>query len=210
MTTRILLVDDHPVVREGLAAILASEPDFEVVGQASSGEQGLKLATTTPADVIVVDVRLGRMSGIELCAALRERNSRLRVIVLTSFPNEGVMLEALTAGARAFLVKESDPSILREAVRTVLGGGTFIDPRVAAKLVTLATKGRRAKGPFGLTMQEMRVLELLPRGFTNKEIGRELGVSEQTVKTHLSNAMRKLNVNDRAQAAAVVMREGLG
>jgi DNA-binding NarL/FixJ family response regulator len=206
---KILVVDDHPVVREGIVAILGAEPDFEIVGQVATGEQALAQAARLRPDVVVLDVRLPGMSGTDVCAALSARSPRIRVLMLTSFPSENLILSAFTAGAKGFAVKESEPAMLRLAVRTVASSGTFVDPRTAGKLVTLATKGRRAKGPFGLTLQEMRVLELLPRGLTNREIGRELGVSEQTVKTHLHHAMKKLKANDRAEAAGIVIREGL-
>jgi DNA-binding NarL/FixJ family response regulator len=205
----VLLVDDHAVVREGMTAVLSSEPDIEVVGQAASAEEAMALVRKLTPDVVVLDVRLPGVNGSDAAAAVLRQHSRARVVVITSFPNDRIMLEAFTAGARAFLTKESDPTLLRTAVRTVMSGGTYIDPTVASKLVTLATKGRRTKGPFGLTLQEMRVLEHLPKGLTNREIGRELGISEQTVKTHLQHAMTKLGVHDRSQAAAVAIREGL-
>jgi DNA-binding NarL/FixJ family response regulator len=206
---RILVVDDHPVVREGISAILAAEPDFEVVGQVATGEQAVTHVGRAKPDVVVLDVRLPGMSGVDVCASITTHHPRTRVVMLTSFPSENLILSAFAAGARGFAVKESEPAILRMAVRTVTTGGTFVDPRTAGKLVILATKGRRAKGPFGLTLQEMRVVELLPRGLSNKEIGRELGVSEQTVKTHLHHAMKKLHAADRAEAAAIAVREGL-
>jgi two-component system, NarL family, response regulator DevR len=206
---RILVVDDHPVVREGIVAILAAEPDFEVIGQAANGEQAIREASRSLPDVVVLDVRMPGSTGMEVCTALMSKHPGMRVVILTCFPNENVMLSVFAAGARGFLVKESEPSVLRTAVRQVAVGGTFIDPRIAGKFVALATKGRRAKGPFGLTLQEMRVVELLPRGMSNREIGRELGVSEQTVKTHLHNAMRKLRAKDRTEVAAIAMREGL-
>lgn len=206
---RILVVDDHPVVREGLVSVLSDEPDFAVVGQVGTAEQALTEATRLVPDVAVLDIRLPGMNGTDACAALRQRHPRLRVVALTSFANESTMLAAFASGAKGFAVKESEPGVLREAVRTVMTGGTFVDPRVAGKLVALATKGRRAKGPHGLTLQEMRVADLLPRGLTNREIGRELGISEQTVKTHVRQVMRKLDARDRTQAAALAQREGL-
>jgi DNA-binding NarL/FixJ family response regulator len=149
------------------------------------------------------------MSGTEACERLVATLPGTRVVVLTSFPNEGVMMNAFSAGARGFVLKESESIVLRQAVRTVADGGTYADPRVAAKLVALATKGKRAKGPFDLTLQEMRILEQLPRGLTNQEIGEELGISQHTVKTHLRHAMQKLKAKDRAEAAAIALREGL-
>jgi DNA-binding NarL/FixJ family response regulator len=206
---RILIVDDHPVVREGLIAILGDEPDFAVCGQAGTATEAIAEAARLRPDVIVLDVRLPGATGVEVCAELGERLPGTRVVMLTSFPNDGVMMNAFAAGARGFVLKESDPAVIRQAVRTVSDGATFADPKVAAKLVALAARGRRAKGPFDLTMQEMRVLELLPRGLTNHEIGDRLGIGENTVKTHLRNLMRKLGARDRVQAAAIALREGL-
>lgn len=206
---RILLVDDHPVVREGIAAVLSDEPDFEVVGEVASGEQALAKLEACDPDVVVLDYRLPGMNGTEACEAVLRRRPNARIVILTGFPNEATMLGAFNAGARAFVVKESDSVVLRQAIRTVVSGNTYIDPRAAGRLVQMATKGRRAKGPFGLTVQELRVVALLPKGFSNREIGEHLGVSEQTVKTHLHHALRKLNARDRAEAAAIATREGL-
>ena len=206
---RILVVDDHPVVREGLIAILGHEPDFAVCGEAGDAAEAVAQATRLLPDVVVLDVRLPGATGVEVCADLAGRLPGARVVMLTSFPNHGVVLNAFSAGARGFVLKESEPAVIRQAVRTVADGSTFADPKVAAKLVALATRGRRAKGPFDLTLQEMRVLELLPRGLTNNEIGERLGIGENTVKTHLRNVMRKLNARDRVEAAAIARREGL-
>jgi DNA-binding NarL/FixJ family response regulator len=206
---RVVVVDDHPVVREGLAAVLSDEPDFRIVGQAESGERVISEFERLLPDVVVVDLRLPGISGTETCQALKRMRPSTRVIILTSFPNDGAVMNAFVAGANGFLLKESDPTVLRQAVREVAKGETYVDPRIAAKLVAFASKGRRTKGPFDLTLQEMRVLEKLPRGFTNREIGRELGIAEDTVKTHLSHALRKINAKDRAEAAAFAMREGL-
>lgn len=205
---RILVVDDHPVVREGLIAIL-DEPDLAVCGQAGDGAEALAQAARLRPDVVVLDVRLPGATGLEVCAELTQRIPGAHVVMLTSFPNDGVVMSAFAAGARGFVLKESDPTVIRQAVRTVADGSTFADPKVAGKLVALATRGRRAKGPFDLTLQEMRVLELLPRGLTNHEIGDRLGIGENTVKTHLRNVMRKLGARDRVQAAAIALREGL-
>lgn len=209
MTVRILVVDDHPVVREGVAAVLADDPDFTVVGQLGTAEAALEELARNEPDVLVLDIRLPGMNGTDACELVAQRHPRVKVVALTSFANENTMLAAFTAGAKGFAVKESEPSVLRQAVRTVSAGGIYIDPRIAGKLVMLATKGRRAKGPHGLTLMEMRVADLLPKGMTNREIGRQLGISEQTVKTHLRNLMRKLGARDRTEAAALAQREGL-
>ena len=206
---RILVVDDHPVVREGLIAILGDDPEFAVCGQAGTATEAVAEATRLRPEVVVLDVRLPGATGVEVCADLAVRVPAARVVMLTSFPNDGVMVTAFAAGARGFVLKESEPAVIRQAVRTVSEGGTYADPKVAGKLVALATRGRRAKGPFDLTLQEMRVLELLPRGLTNHEIGDRLGIGENTVKTHLRNVMRKLGARDRVEAAAIALREGL-
>lgn len=206
---RILLVDDHPVVREGLAVILADEPDFNVVGQAGTGEQAVELFDRLQPDLVLIDARLPGMSGIEACSELTRRFPGVRVVIITSFPSEATMVDGFAAGARGLVVKESDAARVRESVRVVASGQTFVDPRVAAKIVALATKGRRVSGPFGLTLQEMRVVELLPRGLTNRAIGRELGISEETVKVHIRSAKRKLGAKHRTEAAAIAQREGL-
>lgn len=196
-------------MREGIAAILSADPDFTVVGQAESGERALAEADRLRPDVVMLDVRLPGMNGNEACAELVRRRPDTRVIVLTSFPSTGALIQAFAAGAKGFVLKESQPAVLRDAVRVVAQGETFTDPRVGAKLVALASRNRRAKGPFGLTIQEMRVVEQLPRGLTNREIGSELGIAEDTVKTHLRHALRKLNARDRVEAAAIALREGL-
>jgi DNA-binding NarL/FixJ family response regulator len=204
-----LIVDDHPIVREGLAAVLSAEPDFTVVGQAESAERALAEVDRLRPDVVLLDIRLPGMSGTEACEELSRRHPNTRVIVLTSFASTGSLVQSFSAGAKGFVLKESQPAVLREAVRVVGNGETFTDPRVGAKLAAMASRNRRAKGPFGLTIQEMRVIELLPRGLTNREIGGELGISEDTVKTHVRHALRKLNARDRVEAAAIALREGL-
>ena len=204
-----MIVDDHPIVREGLAAVLSAEPDFTVVGQAESAERALAEVDRLRPDVVLLDIRLPGMSGTEACEELSRRHPNTRVIVLTSFASTGSLVQSFSAGAKGFVLKESQPAVLREAVRVVGNGETFTDPRVGAKLAAMASRNRRAKGPFGLTIQEMRVIELLPRGLTNREIGGELGISEDTVKTHVRHALRKLNARDRVEAAAIALREGL-
>lgn len=192
-----------------MAAILSADPDFTVVGQAESAERALAEADRLRPDVVMMDIRLPGMTGTEACAEFVRRRPDVKVIVLTSFPSTGALIQAFSAGAKGFVMKESQPAVLRDAVRVVAQGETFTDPRVGAKLVALASRNRRAKGPFGLTIQEMRVVEQLPRGLTNREIGTELGIAEDTVKTHLRHALRKLNARDRVEAAAIALREGL-
>ena len=206
---RVLVVDGQPVVREGLIAILGEDPGIVVCGQAGSATDALAEAIRLRPNVVVLDGRVPGATGVEICADLGTRVPGTHVVMLTSFPNDGVMMNAFAAGARGFVLKESEPRVIRQAVRSAAEGVTFADPKVAGKLVALTSRGRRAKGPFDLTLQEMRVLELLPRGLTNHEIGERLGIGENTVKTHLRNLMRKLNARDRVEAAAIALREGL-
>jgi len=206
---RVLLVDDHPVVREGLATILRADDEIEVVAEAESVEDAVQQLVTHKPDVAVLDYRLPGMSGVDGCAHLLARYPRLRVIVLTSFPNESVMLKAFTAGARGFIAKDSAPHVLRTAVRSVACGGVFVDPSMAGKLIAATIRGRKALGPFGLTRTELRVLELLGEAQPNQAIARELDVSMPTVKTHVQHVLRKLGATDRYDAAVIARREGL-
>lgn len=206
--TRIVVTDDHPVVRQGIADVLSDEPDFVVVAATSSAEELLREAARTEFDVAVVDVQLPGIDGLEACVQLRRRLPRVRVLILTSDATDRTILAAFTSGARGFAVKSSEPYVIRQGVRAIAAGGVFIDPSIAHKVVALATRGR-SKGPFGLTPAEMRVLEMLPLGARNRDIAEELSVSEQTVKTHVRNVLAKLGANDRTHAAAIAVKEGL-
>jgi DNA-binding NarL/FixJ family response regulator len=205
---RVLVVDDHPVVREGVAAILGDDPELQVVGSVATGEDALREAQTLHPDVVLMDARLPGMGGLEACSRLTKLCPRIGVVIMTTAPHEATAWRVFELGARGFVLKESDPSVYRDATHAAAAGERYADPHIAPKLDALSS-GRRAKGPFGLTIQEMRVVELLPLGLTNAEIGKRLGVSEDTVKTHLRNAMRKLSAKDRAEAASIAIREGL-
>ena len=206
---RVLVVDDHPVVRAGVVAILDDEPDFTIIGDCDSAEDALAMVALGRPDVVVMDVRLPGISGIDACSAITERHPSTRVVILTSFPYDGTMVSALACGASGFVLKQADPTTIRTAVRTVAGGGVYADPTLEQKVAALRRQGRRAKGPFGLTLQEMKILERLPRGMSNRDIGSDIGVSESTVKTHLYNAMQKLHAKDRAEEAEIALKDGL-
>ncbi len=205
----VVLADDHPVVREGVATVLCRDESFRIVAEAPTAEIAIKETIRHKPHVLVIDVRLGELDGIDACARVVSEVPTTRVLILTRFAHESVMIRAFSAGAKGFLVKESDPEVLRQAVRVVAEGGTYVDPKVASKLVDVATQGRRAKGPYGLTLMEMRVLEHLPKGLSNREVAGELGVSQETIKTHVQSILRKLQVHDRAEASAIAVREGL-
>jgi DNA-binding NarL/FixJ family response regulator len=204
--TTVLVVDDHPVVREGLSAVLADDPDFRVVGEAANGEEAMMMVERHRPDVVLLDERLPTTSGREVCAAIARRYPTVRVILATTFLDRSSIHSATAAGASGLLLKDSEPSTIRAAVRTVAAGRTFVDERASS---AIASRKGRARGPFGLTPRELEVVELLPRGLTNARIAAELGVSEDTVKTHLKSIRLKLRARDRAEAAAIALREGL-
>lgn len=207
---RVLVVDDHPLMREGLTATLADEPDVEVVGEAGNAEDGLELASSKQPDVVVVDVKLPGRSGVDLIADLRRCWPLQRALAMTGSPTNRVMEEVFDAGADGFVVKTADATVLLGAIRAVADGGTWIDPSVAPRMVAAWSRQRRSQsGPHGLTEREQRVLEQLTRGLTNREIGQELHITPHTVKSHLRNAMRKLGAHDRTEAAAIAIEEGL-
>jgi len=207
---RVLIADDHAVVREGLRGFLALQDDVEVVAEAADGEEAVAAAERLHPDVALVDLVMPRVDGIEAIKRIRAVAPATRVIVLTSFADEDRMLPAVRAGAVGYLLKDVAPQDLVAAVRTVHDGETLLHPAVVRELVREVAGGHReptADNP--LTAREREVLGLIARGRANKAIAFELGVAEKTVKTHVSNILGKLNVTDRTQAALLAVREGL-
>jgi NarL family two-component system response regulator LiaR len=204
---RILVVDDHAVVREGLRAFLELQDGFAVVGEAADGEAAVAEAQRLAPDVVLMDLVMPRLDGIAAMRELRERVPAARVVVLTSFLDEDRLLPALRAGAAGYLLKNVAPDELARAVRLADAGEALIDPAVAARLVD-ALAADRADEP-DLTPRERDVLALLARGYANKRIARELGIAEKTVKTHVSHVLGKLGVADRTGAALYAARLGL-
>jgi DNA-binding NarL/FixJ family response regulator len=206
---RVLLVDDHAVVREGLRAFLELQEGIEVAGEAADGEEAVAVATSLRPDVILMDLVMPRLDGVAAMRSLRESVPDARVIVLTSFLDDDKLLPALRSGAAGYLLKNAAPQELVRAVRAAHAGEALLDPVVAARLVeTLAADGD--EDPLDrLTPREREVLVLIGRGFPNKRIARELDVSEKTVKTHVGHVLAKLGVTDRTQAAVFAVRAGL-
>jgi two-component system, NarL family, response regulator LiaR len=206
---RVLVVDDHSVVREGLRAFLALQDGIEVAGEAADGEEALEAAARLRPDVILMDLVMPRLDGVAAMRALRESLPAARVIVLTSFLDDDKLLPALRAGAAGYLLKNAQPQELARAVRAAHAGEALLDPVVAARLVeTLASDG--GEEPLDrLTPREREVLVLIGRGFPNKRIATELGLAEKTVKTHVGHVLAKLGVDDRTQAAVLAVRAGL-
>jgi two-component system, NarL family, response regulator LiaR len=207
----ILVVDDHAVVREGLRAFLGLQDGFEIVGEAADGDEALEQAERLDPDVILMDLVMPVRDGVSAMQALRQRASRSRVIVLTSFLEDDRLLPALEAGAAGYLLKNSQPAELARAVRAAHAGEAIIDPTVAARLVhALSERPAAGAGALdGLTARERDVLALIAHGRSNKRIALELGISEKTVKTHVGHVLAKLDVTDRTQAAVLAVQAGL-
>jgi two-component system, NarL family, response regulator LiaR len=206
---RVLIVDDHAVVREGLRAFLQTQDGIEVAGEAADGNEAVEAATRLRPDVILMDLVMPLLDGVGAMRALRERVPEARVIVLTSFLDEDKLLPAIRAGAAGYLLKNAEPKELVRAVEAAHAGEALLDPVVAARLVeTLAADG--GVDPIDrLTPREHEVLVLIGRGFPNKRIAQELGLAEKTVKTHVGHVLAKLGVTDRTQAAVLAVRAGL-
>ncbi|MFL5931611.1 MAG: response regulator [Gaiellaceae bacterium] len=206
---RVLIADDHAVVRRGLRTFLELQEEIEVVGEAEDGEQALTEAERLDPDVILLDLVMPHVDGIAALHGLRERSPRSRVIVLTTFLDDDKLLPAVRAGAAGYLLKDVEPKELVGAIRTVHAGEALLHPAAAARVMAELVDAARPTPAALLTPRENEVLALIARGSSNKVIARELGVSEKTVKTHVSNLLGKLGVTDRTQAALYAVREGL-
>ncbi len=206
---RVLVVDDHAVVREGLRAFLELQVGIEVVGEAADGEEALTAADRLRPDVVLLDLVMPRLEGVRALRALRERLPGARVIVLTSFLDDDKLLPALRAGAAGYLLKNAEPQELVRAVRVAHAGEALLDPVVAARLVESLAAGEQDEPLDRLTPREREVLVLIGHGFPNKQIAQRLDVSEKTVKTHVGRLLAKLGVDDRTQAAVLAVRAGL-
>jgi DNA-binding NarL/FixJ family response regulator len=202
---RIVVADDHPVVREGLAAILGTQPDFAVVGEAASGDELLALAEATQPEVALVDLEMPGLDGAAAIRRLPEVAPATRALVLTAFDSDERIIGALQAGAQGYLLKGAPRAQIFEAVRVVAGGGSLLQPTVAARMAARVAR----PAPPALRPRERQVLELVARGQTNKEIALALGVVERTVKFHLSAAMDRLGAANRAEAVALAAQHGL-
>lgn len=202
----VLLVDDHLVVRQGLRAFLEVQDDIVVVGEAGDGDAALALISEIQPDVVLLDLQMPGMSGVEVLQAMRARGDAARVLVVTSFTQPEAVLPAMRAGAAGYVYKDVEPSSLAQGIRSVHAGQTLLADDVAAVLV--AGGAGSSSGSSGLTEREGDVLRELAQGRSNREIARALVVSEKTVKTHVSNILLKLGVQDRTQAALWAVRNG--
>ena len=204
---KLLIADDHPVVRDGLSAMFAREPEFTVVGEASDGAEAVRMALTLTPDVILMDLRMAGMDGVTAITELARRGVPARVLVLTTYDTDSHVLPAIEAGATGYLLKDAPRAELLRAVRAAARGEAVLAPSVAARLMNRLRTPATVTGP--LSRRELEVLRLVASGNTNREAAARLFITEATVKTHLLNIYAKLEVSDRAAAVAEAYNRGL-
>lgn len=210
---RILIVDDHTVVRDGLASMLARQQDFQVVGEASNGAEAVEKTQELKPDVTLMDLRMPEMDGVEAMRNIKEQDADAKFIVMTTFDTDEYIFDAIEAGAKGYLLKDASRDALFDAVRAVHRGESLIEPGVASRLLDrLAQLSKRGNepGPSNiLSAREIEVLQLMSTGSANKQIAASLSVSESTVKTHVANIFQKLDVNHRTEAVTQALQRGI-
>lgn len=206
---RILIIDDHPLFRAGVAHSLAADPDFSIVGQAESGDEGLALAKSLRPDVVMLDVSMPGIDGIETAAGIAAALPATRIIMLTVAENEDSLMAALKAGAHGYVLKGVSSIELRAITRRVANGEAYVTPLLAGKMLTELSRPGTADVMAELTKREVEVLELLSQGLANKEIGERLHLAEKTIKHHISGILQKLHVRSRTEAAIVALKRGV-
>jgi DNA-binding NarL/FixJ family response regulator len=204
---RILVVDDHPIVREGLVAVLEDQPDFQVVGSVGTAEEAIEMAERQVPDTVLLDLERPGMDGVSAIPRLAAASPDTRVIVFTAYDTDERVFGAIRAGARGYLLKGATAEEIAHAIRVVHAGGCQMEPRVAAKLMAEMGAAPRASGR--LSGREREVLRLVAAGQPNKQISRSLGITERTVKFHLTTIFNKLGADNRAQAVALAVQQGL-
>ncbi len=212
MTTaiRVLVADDHPIVRDGLVAILSTQPDIDVIGEAANGREVIERVALLRPDVLLLDLEMPEMDGVEALRRLRDSGATVRTIVFTAFDSDERILGAVQAGAQGYLLKGAPRDELFEAVRVVYAGGSLLQPVVTSKLLRRISAGP-APTPTSepLTPRELEVLRLMARGLQNKEIANELVISERTVKFHVSSILQKLDAGNRTEAVTIAIQQGM-
>lgn len=199
---RVLVVDDHPLLRDGIAALIGSEEDMELIGEASNGREAIELFRKYQPDITLMDLQMPEMNGIDAIGAIRGEFREARIIVLTTHPGDVQVSRALRAGARAYLMKGELRKELLETIRAVHAGQKRLSPEIAAEIAEHATDGT-------LTPREIEVLRLVAAGNANKEIGAQLSLTEVTVKSHVKNVLAKLGANDRTHAVTIALKRGI-
>jgi DNA-binding NarL/FixJ family response regulator len=207
---KILIADDHPVVREGLNAMLSREVDFKVVGEAKDGVETVNKVVELTPDVVLMDLRMPEMDGVEAMRQIRATDPQVKFIILTTYSDDDYIFSGIEAGARAYLLKDAPREDLFKAIRSVHRGESLIQPVVASKLLDRFSQlSRRTPSGEELSERELEVLCLMAKGAANKEISAELKIAQSTVKTHITNIFQKLGVNDRTEAVTQALKRGI-
>jgi DNA-binding NarL/FixJ family response regulator len=208
--TRILITDDHAVVREGLSAMLSREKDFQVVGEAINGREAIEKARELKPDMVLMDLRMPEIDGIEAMRQIKAENPAVKFIILTTYDNDEYIFKGIEAGARAYLLKDAPREELFKAIRAVNRGESLIEPAIAGKVLDrFAELSRLAQAPETLSAQEVKVLTLMAKGSGNKLIASTMNIGESTVKTHIQNIFHKLGVNGRTEAVTEAIKKNI-
>jgi DNA-binding NarL/FixJ family response regulator len=207
---RIFIADDHPVVREGLTAMISGEDDFEVVGEATNGLEAVDKSLKIKPDVVLMDLRMPGLDGVEAIRQIAATDPSIKFIILTTFSDDEGIFRGIEVGARAYLLKDAPREELFKAIRAVYKGESLIQPVVASKVLDrFAELSRQSQSPETLTEREVEVLNLVAKGSANKEIAASLNISNSTVKTHIASIFQKLGANDRTEAVTQAIRKGI-
>jgi NarL family two-component system response regulator YdfI len=207
---KILIADDHLIIRQGLRLILETENDLELVGEASDGNEAISLCKKLKPDVVLMDLRMPNMDGLTAIEKLRAEQPHIAVVILTTFNEDELMLRGLQAGARGYLLKDTDRNTLFDTIRAAARGETLLKPEIMARVLSQANASKKETNePVNLTDRELEVLAAVARGERSKEIAVQLGISERTIKAHLASIYNKLGVDSRAAAIAVAAQKGL-
>jgi DNA-binding NarL/FixJ family response regulator len=207
---KILIVDDHPVVREGLSGFLGQDKDFKVVGEAKDGLQAVEQVKRLNPDIVLMDLQMPELDGAEAMHLIRAENEDVKFIVLTTYNTKEDILKAIEAGAKAFLLKDAPRREVCEAIRAVHRGESLLQPTVASKVVSLVAElSQQQQPPDALSQRELEVLNLVAKGMSNKTIAVELFIGERTVKAHITNIFQKLGVSDRTEAVTQALQRGI-
>lgn len=209
---RVLLADDHPLLRQGLSKVLSLEGDIEIVAEAEDGEEAIRLVETLLPDVVLMDINMPRVNGIEATCRIKQRFSDVQVLVLTFHDEEEYVLALMRAGAKGYILKDADPSVVAKAIRQVYEGECYFPSNLINQVMEKVSQSEKEGRQYDdgvLTRREQEILEEIVQGKSNKEIAETLFISEKTVKNHVSNILRKLEVTDRTQAAVLALRSGI-
>jgi DNA-binding NarL/FixJ family response regulator len=207
---KIVIVDDHPVVREGIGAMLKREPDFKIVGEASNGQEAIEKARELSPDVMLMDLRMPEVDGVEAITRIKAEKPDIKFIILTTYSDDEYIFRGIAAGARAYLLKDAPRDELFKAIRAVSRGESLIQPVVASRLLDrLAELSKKSPSVDTLSDREVEVLNLMAKGVSNKDIADQLSITQSTVKTHITSIFQKLDVTTRTEAVTTALKRGI-